>query len=135
MIRTRLTMTVCGEPWRVTVFLPITRYHVEEILDALRSIEITDENYNTAKENLTTGRVNNGFTFSNAARRETVSVWAICTSPAMYFNLIVHELHHLSVHIADENNLDLRGEEVCYINGDTAQHLWELCWPLICPQR
>jgi hypothetical protein len=24
---------------------------------------------------------------------------------------------------------------VCYINGDTAQHLWSLCYPLICPQR
>lgn len=128
-------MAVCGEPWRVTVFLPITRYHVDEILDTLRSIEITDENYNTAKENLTTGRVNNGFTFSNAAKRETVSVWAICTSPAMYFNLIVHELHHLSVHIASANKLDLEGEDVCYINGDTAQHLWDLCHPLICPQR
>ena len=135
MIRTRLTMTVCGEPWRVTVFLPITRYHVDEILDTLRSIEITDENYNTAKENLTTGRVNNGFTFSNPSKRETVSVWAICTSPAMYFNLIVHELHHLSVHIASANKLDLEGEDVCYINGDTAQHLWDLCHPLICPQR
>lgn len=128
-------MDVCGEPWRITVFLPITRYHVQEILDALRSIGITDENYSTAKENLTTGRVNNGFTFSNAARRETVSVWAVCTSPAMYFNLIVHELHHLSVHIASACKLDLEGEDVCYINGDTAQHLWELCHPLICPQR
>lgn len=128
-------MDVCGEPWRITVFLPITRYHVEEILDALRSIGITDENYDTAKENLTTGRVNNGFTFSNAARRETVSVWAVCTSPAMYFNLIVHELHHLSVHIASACKLDLEGEDVCYINGDTAQHLWDLCHPLICPQR
>ena len=128
-------MTVCGEPWRVTIFLPITRYHVDEILDTLRSIEITDENYNTAKENLTTGRVNNGFTFSNASKRETVSVWAICTSPAMYFNLIVHELHHLSVHIASANKLDLEGEDVCDINGDTAQHLWDLCHPLICPQR
>lgn len=128
-------MDVCGEPWRITVFLPITRYHVEEILDALRSIGITDKNYNTAKENLTTGRVNNGFTFSNSERRETVSVWAVCTSPAMYFNLIVHELHHLSVHIASACKLDLEGEDVCYINGDTAQYLWELCWPLICPQR
>ena len=135
MIRTRLTMDVCGKPWRITVFLPLTRYHVEEILDTLKSIEISEENLKTARENLTTGRVNNGFTFSNSEKRETVSVWAICTSPAMYFNLIVHELHHLSVHIADANQLDLREEDVCYINGDTAQHLWSLCDPLICPQR
>ena len=134
MIKTRLTMDVCGKPWRIIVFLPLTRYHVEEILDTLKSIEISEENLKTARENLTTGRMNNGFTFSNSEKRETVSVWAVCTSPAMYFNLIVHELHHLSVHIADANNLDLRGEEVCYIHGDTAQYLWSLCHPLICPQ-
>lgn len=135
MIRTRLTIDICGKPWRITVFLPLTRYHVEEILDTLKSIDITEENLKTARENLTTGRVNNGFTFSNSEKRETVSVWAICTSPAMYFNLIVHELHHLSVHIAAANNLNLEGEEVCYIHGDTCQHLWSLCWPLICPQK
>lgn len=135
MIRTRLTMDVCGKPWRITVFLPLTRYHVEEILDALKSIGITEENLATARENLTSGRVNNGFTFSDSEKRETVSVWAVCTSPAMYFNLIVHELHHLSVHVATANGLDLEGEDVCYIHGDTAQHLWSLCHPLIAPQR
>ena len=134
MIRTRLTMDICGKPWRITVFLPLTRYHVEEILDTLKSIGISEENLSTARENLTTGRVNNGFTFSNGEKRETVSVWAVCTSPSMYFNLIVHELHHLSVHIAEANGLDLKGEDVCYIHGDTAQHLWSLCHPLISPQ-
>lgn len=128
-------MDVCGEPWRITVFLPLTRYHVEEILDTLKSIDISEENLATARENLTSGRVNNGFTFSNSGKRETVSVWAVCTSPAMYFNLIVHELHHLSVHIATANGLDLEGEDVCYIHGDTAQHLWSLCHPLISPQK
>lgn len=135
MIRTRLTMDVCGKPWRITVFLPLTRYHVQEILDALKSIDISEENLSIARENLNTGRVNNGFTFSNEEKRETVSVWAICTSPAMYFNLIVHELHHLSVHIAAANGLSLDGEEVCYIHGDAAQYLWSICYPLISPQR
>lgn len=135
MIRTRLTMDVCGKPWRITVYLPLTGYHVEEILDTLKSIGISEENLSTARENLAGGRVNNGFTFSNSEKRETVSVWAVCTSPAMYLNLIVHELHHLSVHIASACGIELEGEDVCYINGDVAQHLWSLCWPLVVPQK
>ena len=59
MIRTRLTMDVCGKPWRITVFLPLTRYHVEEILDTLKSIEISEENLKTARENLIKSNVYN----------------------------------------------------------------------------
>lgn len=131
MIRSECYIRVNDEPWRVIIFLPVTGYHVDEIMDALLALDINEENYMDAAENLRSGRVNNGLTFSNAEHRATVSVWAMATSPAQYFNLIVHELHHLSVQIATSNGLDLEGEDVCYINGDIAQYLYPLCRPLI----
>lgn len=131
MIRSECYIEVNGEPWRITIFLPVTRYHVAEIMDALLTLGINEGNYRDAVGNLTSGKVNNGITFSSAEHRATVSVWAMATSPAEYFNLIVHELHHLSVQIASSNGLDLEGEEVCYINGDIAQYLYPLCRPLI----
>lgn len=100
-------------------------------MDTLLSIGINNENYNDAAENLMSGKINNGITFSSAAHRTTVSVWAVASSPAEYFNLIIHELHHLSVQIASCNGIDLEGEDVCYINGDIAQYLYPLCRPLI----
>lgn len=100
-------------------------------MDTLLSIGINRENYDDAIGNLMSGKINNGITFSSAAHRATVSVWAIASSPAEYFNLIVHELHHLSVQIASCNGIDLEGEDVCYINGDIAQYLYPLCKPLI----
>lgn len=127
MIRERFHIIVDGEPWYITIFLPITRYHVSEIMDALYSIGINEENYCTALGNLTSGKVNNGITFSNPLLRESVSVWAKTTSSDESFNLLVHELHHLSVQIASASGFDLEGEEVCYINGYIAQYLYPLC--------
>lgn len=132
MIRSDFSVVVNGRRWGITVFVPVTRYHVEEILDTLLSIGMNEDNYKDTVENLTSGRVNNGITFSNPYLRRSVSVWACSTSPAQYFNLIVHELHHLSVHIASMNGMDLEGEGVCYLSGDIAEILYPLCKRLIC---
>lgn len=85
----------------------------------------------TALGNLTSGKVNNGITYTNPLYNETISVWARCENTREYFGLIIHEMHHLSVQIAAANGLDLEGEEVCYINEDIAKHLYTLCLPLI----
>lgn len=131
MIRSRFHIIVDGEPWYITIFLPITRYHVNEIMDALYSIGINRKNYRIALGNLTSGKVNNGITFSNPLQRETVSVWARCENPMEYFGLIIHEMHHISVQIASANGFDLEGEDVCYINEDIAKYLYKVCLPLI----
>lgn len=131
MIRERFHIIVNGKPWYITIFLPITRYHVSEIMDALYSIGINRENYITALGNLTSGKINNGITYTNPLYNETISVWARCENTREYFGLIIHEMHHLSVQIAAVNGLDLEGEEVCYINEDIAKYLYTLCLPLI----
>lgn len=131
MIRERFHIIVNGEPWYITIFLPITRCHVSEIMDALYSIGINEENYNTALGNLTSGNVNNGITFSNPLNRETVSVLARCENPVEYLGLFVHETHHISVQIASANGLDLEEEEVCYIHEDLVKYLYPLCKRLI----
>jgi len=131
MKRCDFNIAVGDAPWSVTVFLPITGYHVNVIMRELKRLGISDANYAAALENLTSGRVNNGLTFSSMEHRRSVSVWASATSAAEWFNLIVHELHHLSVQIASCHGMDLEGEEVCYINGDTAGLLYSFCKPML----
>lgn len=55
----------------------------------------------------------------------------VATSAQEWFNLIVHELHHLSVQIGSMNVFDLEGEDVAYLNGDVAGFLYSFCKPLI----
>ena len=127
MMRQCVNIMVRGKPWNITAFYPLTRYHVKEIIDALYSIHCNREDLRKAYKNLTSGQMNNGLTFSNYVLRKTVTVFAKSTCPEQYFNLIAHELHHLSVHIAIANGFDLSGEEVCYINGDIAQSMHPVC--------
>lgn len=124
MIHQRVEITVNGECWGIEIFIPVTRCDVSKILFALVSIGCDGDFYLDAFENLTSGRINNGITYSNATARETVCVFARSESAASYFNLITHELHHLAVHIASMNGIDLKGEEVCYINGDVAEDIY-----------
>lgn len=131
MICQQIQIRVRGRPWYVTAFYPVTCYHVEEIITALRKINCEPFYLAEAWHNLTSGNVGNGITYSNSNRRESVVVFAWSASPAQYFNLIVHELHHLSVHIAAANGYPLRGEAVCYINGDLAEMMYPVCRRLI----
>lgn len=124
MIRKRLEIVVNGRPWRIEAFLPVTRCDVNEVMNALRDIGCSGTDLRQAFENLTSERVNNGVTYSNLGYRATVTVFSRSLNGASYFNLIVHELHHLSVHIAELNGKDLRGEGVCYLNGDVAEALY-----------
>lgn len=124
MIRKRIHIDVDGKRWNIEVFLPITRCDVPKIMQALIRTGIDKNNLSTAYDNLSSGRVNNGITFTNPFLREAVVVVAMSMNQQEYFNLICHELHHLSVHIAMDSGYDLEGEEVCYINGDIAGMLY-----------
>ena len=124
MIRKRIHIDVDGKRWNIEVFLPITRCDVPKIMQALIRIGIDKNNLSTAYDNLSSGRVINGITFTNPFLREAVVVMAMSMNQQEYFNLICNELHHLSVHIAMDSGYDLEGEEVCYINGDIAGMLY-----------
>jgi len=132
MIRQRVQIMVKGKPWHITAFYPITCYHVKEIMAALCAIECNKSDLNKAYRNLSSGQMNNGLTFSNYSLRETIVVFAKSTSPAQYYNLFHHELHHTAVQIAIANGFDLDGEEVCYINGDIAQAMYPIAKQFLC---
>ncbi len=132
MIRRTYHIKVKGEDWRITIFFPLTCYHVKDIMRELSYIDCDIEDMRKAWVNLTNGQMNNGLTFSNYELRESVVVFAMSDSPAQYFNLVVHELHHLAVQIGLANDLDLTGEEVCYINGEVAMMMFPVVAKLFC---
>ena len=132
MIRERYDIKVKGRNWGITIFFPLTHYHVSEIMRVLKWLDCNNKDLRKAYYNLSSGQMNNGLTFSNYDMRETAIVFAMSENPAQYFNLVVHELHHMAVQIAIANDLDLTGEEVCYINGDIAMMMYPLVSRLLC---
>ncbi len=105
--------------WRVSFYYEATPYNAEEILTHLNDIGCNGETFATACDNLTAKLTNTGLCYSGDG--ESVVVVGRATSDVQFFNSVVHEMMHLSVHIALALGIDLNGEEICYLAGEIAQ--------------
>lgn len=74
--------------------------------------------------------INSGLTHSKG--RQSIIVVGKSDSAEQFLNTLIHELHHLSVHIAKYYNLDPFGEETAYIMGDVVSILFDKIKPYIC---
>ena len=77
-------------------------------------------------------KLNHGITFSNTQLRTSIIVIGKTSNASQFVNSFVHEISHLTNHIARTYHLDLNSEEVCYISGDIAQEMFKHCHSLMC---
>lgn len=129
MIRARIK--VCG--WTVSVFMAVTRYNVGEIVRALEEAHCNGTLIQSAADNITTETRNNGVTYSNPRSRRAVVVIGYCDAAGQYFNTIVHEITHLTTHIARYEGIDPNGEGFCYLAGDIASKMYKAAKEVVCP--
>lgn len=116
--------------WKVTCYYAVTHYEVEEILQTMERAGADDKSLNRAYENLSSGNLNTGLCYSGDG--ESVLVISCASSPAQFLNSLVHELHHLASHIASALGYDQKGEEACYIAGETAERMYKVANKFLC---
>lgn len=116
--------------WRVTCFYAVTHYEVDEILHTLAEAGADDKSLDRAYENLSSGNLNTGLCYSGNG--ESVLVVSCATSPAQLLNSIFHESHHASSQIANALGYDQKGEEACYIAGETAERMYKVANKFLC---
>lgn len=116
--------------WKVTCYYAVTHYEVDEIMNQLVNAGCDGENLQTAYDNLSTGSFNTGLCYSGNG--ESVLVISCASSPAQFFNSLVHELHHLASHIASALGYSQKGEEACYIAGETAERMYPVANKFLC---
>lgn len=129
MIRQQFTLDR-ADGWFVTAYYAVTHYEVDEILRTLAEAGADDKSLDRAYENLSSGNLNTGLCYSGNG--ESVLVVSCATSPAQFFNSLVHELHHLASHIASALGYDQKGEETCYIAGETAEKIYKVASKFLC---
>lgn len=129
MIRQQFTLDR-AYGWKVTCFYAVTHYEVDEILHSLAEAGADDESLERAYENLSSGNLNTGLCYSGDG--ESVLVISCASSPAQFLNSLVHELHHLASHIASALGYDQKGEETCYIAGETAERMYKVANKFLC---
>lgn len=111
--------------WQVHIYYAVTGYHAPPILADLVEIDCPPKLMKRIAENLRSGRMDTGFTYSNKQLRCTVMVVGQHSSPAQFLNSLEHELRHLVDDVSDAMNIPVRGEAVAYLTGDINSHIAE----------
>jgi len=112
--------------WKVYVYYNTTPYDTDELTHKLYSLGCSEDSILRACKQLLGGEYNNGFTYTNRVLKRSVVSLGRSSDFPQFLNSFVHELHHLSTHIAQANGIRLDGEEICYLSGSIAQKMYPI---------
>lgn len=118
--------------WRVHVYYVVTKPHAEEIIHQLERIGCKGRNLELAYDNLSSGKLDTGLTYTNSGKHESVVVIARTSTALEFLQSLTHEFGHLSCHIAQYYGVPLDGEEVRYICDNLLGHTWSVSRRLLC---
>ena len=116
--------------WYVIMYYAVDTYYMDEILEELEMIGCTyaDE----IEEDLTQHPYNNGLTYSNMRRRVSLVVIGLTETPDEFQNTYDHEKGHLAMHIAEEDRMDVFGEEFQYLTGEIGKQTFPIAKRFMC---
>lgn len=116
--------------WYVIIYYAVDTYYMDEILEELEMIGCTyaDE----IEEDLTQHPYNNGLTYSNMRRRVSLVVIGLTETPDEFQNTYDHEKGHLAMHIAEEDRMDVFGEEFQYLTGEIGKQTFPIAKRFMC---
>lgn len=112
------------------LYYAVDTYYMDEILEELEIIgcTYTDE----IEEDLTQQPYNNGLTYSNMRRRVSLIVIGLTETPDEFQNTYDHEKGHLAMHIAEEDEMDVFGEEFQYLVGEIGKQTFPIAKRFMC---
>lgn len=131
MIHQRIILEKYGD-WVVDVFYGVTHYDVDKVMIKLHEIGCNGSFARQAYENLSSGELNNGLTYSNYRNNQSVMAIGVADSAEQVINTLTHEQMHLATHIGKTYGMDMCGEEVCYLVGTIAQKMFPVSRQLLC---
>lgn len=118
--------------WTVYAYYAVSCYYADEIMEHLYDIDVEPKFAKQAEENLTSGKLDTGLTYSNYRRRKSVMVIALTSSAAEFFNSLDHEKKHVEAHITQARRLDPYGEKTAYLSGELAMAMFPKVKHLMC---
>lgn len=119
--------------WDIVFYFSFNIYDKERILDALIWAKAPNSVISKVLENISAGRLNEGFCYSNSELRRTVLGVGAASSGPEVLNSMIHEIIHICQHIALEDGLDPYGEPFAYLGGDIAREVSDIVCLLSCP--
>lgn len=119
--------------WTILFLFSFDADDLRSVIDALLWAHAPDSIIQNASEIVESGRLDEGFTFSNPDRRKTVFAIGRNSSGPEVLDSTVHEIIHITQHIAMEDGIDPYGEEIAYLGGDISKTISDIVCELSCP--
>ena len=120
--------------WDLQFFFSFDIHDKERILSALILAGAPDSIISQVSENISAGRLNEGFCFSNPRERTSVLGISKATTGPEILDTIAHEIVHAATAIAEEDGLSLKSEAFAYLAGDISHEVSDIVCELSCPK-
>lgn len=128
----RQTIYLGNYDWTVTIYYAVTSVWSERILGELADMGCSDKDYNRARQNLESGNLNTGLTFSSARFHESLMVIGLTSSPEEFASTYDHEKGHLARQICQAFGINPYGEEAQYLAGDIGRKMFPVAKRFLC---
>lgn len=119
--------------WEVVFLFSFDIDDMEQIWDALSWADAPSSVVSKVSENVSAGRLDEGFTYSDPDLRRTVFGIGKTSSGPEVLDSTVHEIIHIVQHIAMEDGMDMFSESVAYLGGDISRTISDIVCELSCP--
>ena len=119
--------------WRTDFFFGVGSFDPSSVMECLEDLDAPQDIIETSWYKMQPGVVNEGFSLANSPMKRSCIFIGPTTSGSEFLDSFTHELRHLADDIAAYLGIDLHGEEVAYITGDTTRDLAEIVCRLGCP--
>ena len=119
--------------WEILFLFSFDTYDMERIYDALIWAEAPNSIIQQVSEKVSAGNLDEGFTFSNSSLRKTVFAIGKTSSGPEVLDSTVHEIIHITQHIATEDGIDPYSETFAYLGGDISREISDIVCELSCP--
>ena len=106
---------------------------MERILDALIWADAPDSIISKVSENVSVGRLNEGFCYSNQIERKTVVGVGKTTTGAEFLDTTIHEIVHITQDVSRKDGIDPWGEDFAYLAGDISRGVSDVVCEMACP--
>lgn len=103
--------------WKVVVCFLEKDSDIDDAMDVLSESDCVGTPLIEAYDHISQDIPNVGLTYTNVAKRSSIVIVGKSTSEAECINSIAHELFHVVAHICNHLNIDMQGEEPCYLMG------------------
>lgn len=118
--------------WVVDVFYDTVAEDAEMILKYLRRLGCSGGDYIHSRNNLRSGDMDTGLTYSDNRKRESVMVIGRSSTLAEFLNSWQHEMTHLQRHICQAFWINPYSEEAAYLAGDIAMKMHPVLSQFMC---